>query len=196
MERVLLLLPPDGKYLKKKIVIIVDNDANAIAFFLQDAYSAGINNEDILISIAYILRGVCMSTESDYQCDGKYDDSVFNVSSFQANPDETEHRKLACLKALLAPNPTAKVNGKHENLSQVLQDALAFCTDTDTRHRRNWDEYLKQQEGVLLLLWEIRAICLNLKILRQRKLRHQRFMIPATACSKAADSITTGAITF
>jgi hypothetical protein len=45
--------------------MIVDNDTNAIAF-LQDAYSAGINNEDILIRITYILRVVCMSTGTDY----------------------------------------------------------------------------------------------------------------------------------
>jgi hypothetical protein len=152
---------------------------------LHAAYLGGIRDIHVLRSLALLLQVLLLpDINDDNNEDEVANEAIRTVAMFLVDSNVSERSKVLALYSVLATTKVMQlsecVQEEEASTTDLLKDVLTFCTDTDSfsRQRRNWEEYfLKQQddnndvnhEQVLLILWEIRAICWNHRILEQRQ---------------------------
>jgi Senescence-associated protein len=171
----------------------------------RDLY--GVVDFQVLVSIAYIARAV-RAYERNRQTMAhhhEYNESLLIVAEFLCDRKQPVRIRLACLQIFFLssdnqqePASNTNSNGIITHGSFTLEDALLFCTNRRPRDRqeRDWEEYLQENDTILPLLWEIRAICINMRLQERIEKRKSSFFMPGViACTKAADIVTSGTVT-
>lgn len=139
-----------------RLAIMLENNEDYLLKFCS-VYEAGVRNQDVLEGLAYLSlpRGTVNSGSLDYS------EAIHAVGSFLANEDSNSVSRFASLRLLLTMQNS---DGAAWQLREsIIKDTLRFICQREFV----W-EYTSSHSNEVLL-WELRAICLN----EQRKMRHQ-----------------------
>jgi len=139
-----------------RLAIMLENNEDYLLKFCS-VYEAGVRNQDVLEGLAYLSlsRGTVNSGCLDYS------EAIHVVGSFLANEDSNSVSRFASLRLLLTMQN--QVGAAWQLRESIIKDTLRFICQREFV----W-EYTSSHSNEVLL-WELRAICLN----EQRKMRHQ-----------------------
>jgi Senescence-associated protein len=121
----------------------------AAADLIKGVFIAGIRGVETLKSL------VALSLSTSAQADSDYNHHVFTLAKCLALPSPLplwKGAKLTCIKALVTLR--SSIGAAWQLQETVIEDTLRFITDRDYQ----W-EYLDHSDSILL--WELRAICLQ-----------------------------------
>lgn len=140
------------------LAILLENNTDSLQLF-QSVHSLGVSSRAVLQSLAYLSSPAVIrqhdeptSTSTTSTSTTAYADAISTLALYLAQPTVSHAAKLASLRLLWTLRTPLEAGWQLQE--NVLHETLHFVTD----RAQDW-EYLEHSDPVLL--WELRAICLN-----------------------------------
>jgi Senescence-associated protein len=170
-------------------------DADAVVLgdldLLREAFeTGGIDNAVVLASIGHLRTTAIATTSSATALNhDKHQQAVRHVATYLMDCTVSPLAKMNSLQYLgVARRETLKVTSKEAAMDSFLKQSLEFCTDP----KADTTPFLldkDQEDPVLFLLWELRAI--GLYLWQQQEARHDRIRYRV---SQFSNGIVAGAL--